>query len=168
MSDWKSNLETAKELLESGIIPESYFEELKAEILKQRDASISSDMIDTAAAEGELEPMEMVLLPAGEFMMGAAPDDKAAYEDEIPHHKVEITKDFYVGKYAVTQRAWETVMGNNPSKYKGKNRPVERVRWFDCILFCNKLSVLEGKEPVYQGLEGYQMGQQFSNRNLSP
>ena len=30
----------------------------------------------------ELEPMEMVLIPAGEFMMGAAPDDKAAYEDE--------------------------------------------------------------------------------------
>jgi len=109
--------------------------------------------------------VEMVLIPAGEFMMGALPDDEHAKDWEKPCHRVKITKDFYVGKYPVTQKAWEAVMENNPSKYKVKNRPVEQVRWFDCILFCNQLSELEGKQPVYQGLEGYQIGQQFTDKN---
>ena len=46
--------------------------------------------------------------------MGAAPDDKAAYEDEIPHHKVEITKDFML-KISSDTKLWKAVMDNNPS-----------------------------------------------------
>ena len=92
---------------------------------------------------------EMVLISGGEFMMGALPNDDAAFDEEKPHHKVEITKDFYVGKYLVTQALWEFVMRNNPSEFKGASHPVECVTWFDCVEFCNKLSELEGKEPVY-------------------
>ena len=97
---------------------------------------------------GKAQPT-MVLIPTSEFMMGALPNDKEAYDDEKPLHKVRITKDFYVGKYPVTQTLWESVMGNNPSYFKGANRPVENVSWFDCVEFCNKLSKLEGKELVY-------------------
>ena len=93
--------------------------------------------------------VEMLLIPAGEFMMGALPDDENASVSEKPRHKVEITKDFYVGKYPVTQKLWAVVMGSNPSWFKGENRPVENVSWFDCIDFCNQLSKQEGKEPVY-------------------
>ena len=97
-----------------------------------------------------LKLMELrVLIPVCEFMMGALPDDEDGHDREKPCHKVEITKDFYAGKYPVTQALWELVMGNNPSKFKGANRPVENVSWFDCVEFCNKLSKLEGKEPVY-------------------
>ena len=93
---------------------------------------------------------EMMLIPAGEFMMGALPDDEEADDDdEKPRHKVEITKDFYVGKYLVTQKLWKAVMGNNPSTLKGEERPVGNVSWYHCVKFCNKLSELEGKEPVY-------------------
>ena len=92
---------------------------------------------------------ELVLIPAGEFMMGALPDDGYAYDFEKPRHKVEITKDFYVGKYPVTQKLWEAVMGSNPSGFKGEDRPVETVSWFDCVAFCNKLSKKEGREAVY-------------------
>ena len=98
--------------------------------------------------EGSLEH-ELVLIPAGEFMMGALPDDDEAEDDDKPHHKVKITKDFYVGKYPVTQSLWKAVMGNNLSEFKREDLPVEKVSWFDCVDFCNKLSELEGKELVY-------------------
>ena len=52
--------------------------------------------------------MEMVLIPAGSFLMGDAVVK--------PVHKVRITKPFYLGKYEVTQEQWEAVMGNNPSR----------------------------------------------------
>ena len=100
---------------------------------------------------------EMVLIPKGEFIMGALEDDSDAYDREKPRHKVTLTQNFLIGKYQVTQVLWESVMGSNPSRFNGANRPVEKVSWFDCVLFCNKLSELEGLEPVYGGLGDYQV-----------
>jgi len=101
---------------------------------------------------------EMVRVPAGEFMRGALEDDQDAYDDERPRHKVTLTRDFLMGKYAVTQALWDSVMGSNPSTFTGANRPVECVSWFDVVAFCNKVSELEGLEPVYDGLGDYQVG----------
>ncbi|MEZ4688491.1 MAG: formylglycine-generating enzyme family protein [Bacteroidia bacterium] len=47
---------------------------------------------------------------------------------------------FHMGKYPVTQREWEAVMGNNPSVYKGANNPVENVSWHDCREYIKKLN----------------------------
>ena len=69
--------------------------------------------------------LEMVLIPAGEFMMGSPDSDKDAMDEEKPQHRVRITKPFYLGKYLVTQEQWEAVMGNNPSNFKGPKNPVE-------------------------------------------
>lgn len=90
---------------------------------------------------------EMVRVPAGEFMMGAMDDD--AKDWEKPLHKVTLTKDFLVGKYAVTQVLWESVMESKPSAFEGGTRPVECVSWYNCLEFCNKLSELEGLELIY-------------------
>jgi formylglycine-generating enzyme required for sulfatase activity len=91
--------------------------------------------------------IEFILVPAGEFMMGAVPQDKEADDDEKPQHKVRITKPFYMGKYPVTQEEWEKLMGNNPSEFKkaGKRAPVETVSWNDCQEFIKKLNQKEGK-----------------------
>ena len=49
----------------------------------------------------------------------------------------------------VTQELYQRVMNRNPSKFKGKDRPVERVNWYDAIKFANKLSSMEGLEQCY-------------------
>ena len=49
----------------------------------------------------------------------------------------------------VTQREWTEVMGNNPSAYKGDERPVENVSWWEAIRYANLRSVREGLDPCY-------------------
>ena len=58
-------------------------------------------------------------------------------------------KDFYIGRFPVTQDLYEEVMGKNPSHFKGARHPVENVRWYDAVYFCNKLSEKFGYTPVY-------------------
>ena len=88
--------------------------------------------------------LEMVLIPAGEFLMGSPDSDKDASRNEKPQHRVRITKPFYLGKYLVTQEQWEAVMGNNPSNFKGPKNPVEQVSWDDCQQFLEKLNAKVG------------------------
>ena len=67
--------------------------------------------------------MEMVLIPAGEFMMGCRRTARRLARSR--QHRVSITKPFYLGKYEVTQEQWQAVMGSNPSHFKGPKNPVE-------------------------------------------
>ncbi|MGD0900448.1 MAG: formylglycine-generating enzyme family protein, partial [Thermoguttaceae bacterium] len=80
--------------------------------------------------------MDLVLIPAGSFIMG----DQKGDADEKPLHKVTITKPFYLGKHLVTQEQWQAVMGDNPSWFKGPKDPVENVAWDDCQAFLGKLN----------------------------
>ncbi len=93
---------------------------------------------------GKSVKLEMVLIPAGEFMMGSPDSDKDAQSLDKPLHRVRITKPFYLGKYLVTQEQWQTVMGSNPSYFKGPKNPVEQVSWEDCREFVEKLNVKAG------------------------
>jgi formylglycine-generating enzyme required for sulfatase activity len=88
--------------------------------------------------------MEFVMIPAGSFMMGSADDDKDAWSVEKPAHKVTISKPFYLGKYEVTQAQWEAVMGNTPSRFKGRTNPVEQISWNDAQAFIYRLNKQEG------------------------
>lgn len=95
--------------------------------------------------------LELVWCPPGTFMMGSPADEKCRGDDEV-QHQVTLTKGFWLGKYPVTQRQWEIVMGNNPSHFKKKKllglfgcqtqpeHPVETVSWDDCQAFCKKLN----------------------------
>ena len=58
-------------------------------------------------------------------------------------------RNFKMLNTEVTQKLYTSVMGSNPSYYKGDNNPVERVSWYDAIYFCNKLSEKLGFTPVY-------------------
>ena len=99
MSDWKSELEEAKELFEAGIISESDFEELKSEVLKKRDSLISYGVIDETSAAGESDLVEMVLIPAGEFMMGVGADTEVVADHNfLGNYKMNVD---------MTERNWE-------------------------------------------------------------
>ena len=79
--------------------------------------------------------------------MGSPNQEKGRALDENPH-RVTVTA-FYMGKYEVTQREYEALMGDNPSRVKGPDFPVENVRWLDAVKYCNARSVKEGLSPAY-------------------
>ena len=98
--------------------------------------------------------IEMVWIPAGMFTMGS---DDTADMDASPPHQVTLTTGFYMGIYQVTQEQYQAVMGTNPSYFSSNptsgdvqaRRPVESVSWYDAIVFCNRLSIMEGLNPAY-------------------
>jgi len=84
--------------------------------------------------------VEMVSLPAGQFLMGSSESDYGK-----PQHQVKVNS-FAIGKYPVTQAQYQAVMGNNPSHFKNNpQNPVEQVSWDDAQAFCQKLSEITGK-----------------------
>ena len=88
--------------------------------------------------------MTFAWIPPGTFLMGS-PQEEPEREDDETLHEVTLTRGYYLGIHAVTQAQWQAVMGNNPSRFKGKNRPVEMVSWNDCQEFVTKVSQREGK-----------------------
>lgn len=81
--------------------------------------------------------MEMVWCPPGTFMMGSPENEKDRSDDET-RHQVTLTKGFWMAKYEVTQKQWKSVMEENPSEFKGDDRPVDSASWYDCMEFCQK------------------------------
>lgn len=91
---------------------------------------------ETAAAP------EMVRIAGGTFLMGD--------EDEVDASPHEVTVSaFFMDRNLVTQAQFEKVTGENPSRWKAPENPVEQVRWSDAVRYCNKRSELEGLKPCY-------------------
>ena len=88
--------------------------------------------------------LEMAIIPAGEFIMG----DEGGDEDEKPAHKVQLSA-FYMDTHEITQKAYQALMEQNPSKSKGPEKPVEQVDWYHAALYCNLRSLKEGLKPAY-------------------
>ncbi len=65
--------------------------------------------------------MEFVSLHAGSFMMGS----ENGKPDEKPVHRVNISREFLIGRYEVTQGEWKIVMGREHAGFKGNNLPVQ-------------------------------------------
>ena len=79
--------------------------------------------------------------------------------------------DIEVCKYLTTQKMWLEVMENNPSGFKGDNRPVETVSWWEVLEYCNRLSEKYGLEPVYElskSSEGILMIKELGGKIVSP
>jgi len=96
---------------------------------------------DAAAPDG------MVRINGGTFSMGSPANEPEREDDEVQHQVT--VGSFYLGKYEVTQKEYQEVMGTTPSGFKGDNLPVESVSWFDAVEYCNKRSQREGLTPAY-------------------
>jgi len=82
--------------------------------------------------------LELVLVPAGEFLMGTPePDEEAFSVSWMSQHPVRITKPFYLGKYKVTKEEWQAVMGDNSGHSK---EPKHELSFDDCQKFLKKLN----------------------------
>lgn len=94
--------------------------------------------------------LQMVLIRSGSFIMGS-PDSEVDRESDETQHRVNISSDFWLGTYEVTQYEWRSLMGNNPSSFSscGDDCPVETVNWFEAVAFANTLSRSEGLQECY-------------------
>jgi formylglycine-generating enzyme required for sulfatase activity len=88
---------------------------------------------------------EMVVIPAGRFLMGSPGTEPFRLADEGPQRWVDVPR-FAMGKFEVTQGQWQAVMGSNPSRFKdcGSNCPVENVSWHDVQEFVRRLNQRTG------------------------
>ncbi|KST65484.1 formylglycine-generating enzyme family protein [Mastigocoleus testarum] len=98
--------------------------------------------------------LEMMLIPDGTFIMGAPETEEGSSDSERPQHEVEVPS-FSMGKYAITQAQWKTIaaldkverdLELDPSNFKGDNRPVEQVSWYNAVEFCARLSNNSSRE----------------------
>jgi len=127
-----------------GNFSDQWYEAREAEIGRvEKECEAKSKALNKAWREeedlGQGVKLEMVLVPAGRFMMGSPKKEKDRDDDET-QHEVTLTKPFYMGKYEVTQEQWEAVMGKNPNSTKGASLPVMNVSWGDCQEFIEKLN----------------------------
>ncbi|HBH71925.1 MAG TPA: formylglycine-generating enzyme family protein [Synechococcales bacterium UBA10510] len=105
--------------------------------------------------------VELILMriPAGSFLMGSAEEEEGSRANERPLHRVQVG-EFLMGRTPVTQAQWRAVaewepkegekpwgmqLDPDPSRFKGANRPVEKVRWAQAREFCRPLRQRTGK-----------------------
>ena len=118
---------------------EAPFTKIKANEKQNEVAKILRKEVEEKVDLGNGVRLDLVLIPAGKFVMGSPPTEIGHHTSET-QHEVTLTKPFYIGKYEVTQEQWETISGNNPSETKGPNLPVTSVSWDDCQTFIKKLN----------------------------
>jgi formylglycine-generating enzyme required for sulfatase activity len=100
------------------------------------EASLPADTTKPGTVMSNQLGIEFVYIPSGSFIMGS--DGGGA--DERPARRVTIRRGFYMGRFEITQAQWRTVMGENPSNFKGEDLPVEQVSWTDAQNFIRKLN----------------------------
>jgi formylglycine-generating enzyme required for sulfatase activity/tRNA A-37 threonylcarbamoyl transferase component Bud32 len=133
----RNNVSTGGSTASKSVIPVATkllvapFTEAKAKEVQKQVAKALSKEVEEKEDLGKEVKIDLVLIPAGKFMMGEPGKD----------HEVTLTQPFYMAKYEVTQEQWESVMGSNPStKTKGPKLPVTDVSWPDCQDFIKKLN----------------------------
>jgi formylglycine-generating enzyme required for sulfatase activity len=102
---------------------------------------------------GEGVALTMVKIVAGSLLMGSAKDEPERSDAEGPQHDVTLGA-FFMAQTPITQAQWRAVAGwkkvgrdlqPDPSYFKGANRPVEKVSWFDALEFCRRLNQRTGQ-----------------------
>jgi formylglycine-generating enzyme required for sulfatase activity len=86
-------------------------------------------------------------IPAGRFTMGSPTAEEGRDSDES-QHEVVLSRGFFLAETECTQEQWDRVMGSNPSKFQGKDRPVEQVNWGEAVEYCRKLTLKQRGEGV--------------------
>lgn len=97
--------------------------------------SCSGTVSPTAVVNG----ITLVSIPGGTFMMGS--EDGSDHERPVVQVRIS---SFEIGATEITQAQWRSVMGSDPSYFRGDDLPVEMVSWNDAMEFCRRLSETTG------------------------
>jgi formylglycine-generating enzyme required for sulfatase activity len=98
--------------------------------------------------------IDLMHIPGGVFLMGSSDDEEGREKNEGPQHWVKVP-EFFMGRYPVTQAQWQAIAGlrkidldlhPNPARFKGENRPIESIRWYEAVEFCRRLSDYTGRD----------------------
>jgi formylglycine-generating enzyme required for sulfatase activity len=107
----------------------------------------SETIIDIPGLPAGAKSLVLVKIPAGHFSMGS--DDFGwSYPSEVPPHRVDISYDFHIGKYEITQAQWRAIMGGWPgdapsdNEGAGDDYPAYNISWQDCNNFIAELNKL--------------------------
>ena len=134
-----------KDLTDKPELAKEDFNDYGSAAIRQIDL-IKVDIFRSAPAKSNLP--EMVVIPGGEFTMGA----NAAHPDETPAHQAKIS-GFALGKYEVTNAEFEKFMPEHKLRRDGfswrDREPVIYVSWRDAAKYCNWLSRQHGLTPAY-------------------
>lgn len=90
--------------------------------------------------QGHKITQRMRWIEPGNFQMGSPEDEPEREDNEGPQHPVTFQQGYWLFDTACTQALWEAVMGENPSRFKGPDRPVDCVRWNECQDFLKLLN----------------------------
>ena len=94
--------------------------------------------------------MELTYVEEGFVRMGS----ENLVNRASPVHRVQITQAFWIGTCEVTQKQYEALTGENPSRFPGDTNPVETVDWNDAVAFCKMLTERErDAERLPEGFE---------------
>jgi formylglycine-generating enzyme required for sulfatase activity len=95
---------------------------------------------------------EMIVIPAGEFLMGSAPDEKGHSKDEGPQHRVRFERPFAVSMFPVTFAEWDACVAYgdcdahvSDSRFGRGQHPVINVSRADAQRYATWLSRMTGK-----------------------
>ena len=117
----------------------------KAEAMRARMAS--GGAFRAEAGERLVLGLAVRWVPSGRFTMGSPSSEPDRSSDEV-QHEVVLTRGFFLAETECTQGQWESVMGGNPSHFKGSERPVEQVSWGEAVEYCRKLTDKQRAEGI--------------------
>ena len=89
--------------------------------------------------------------PGGTFVMGSPTTEEGRQQFAETQHPVNVGT-FWLAETELKKAQWKAVMGRNPSDFKGDDRPVEKVNWYDVQEFIKKLNSRTEKQFRLLGL----------------
>ncbi|MGK7957835.1 MAG: formylglycine-generating enzyme family protein [Crocosphaera sp.] len=137
---------------------EAYYYKEPLDFNNLDEASENSEVEGDNNLDGEatptVEPLTMIYIPEGEFIMGSHSEEKNRYDNESPQHRVKISP-FFMAQTPITQAQWRAIaslpqvereLNTDPSSFKGDENPVDSINWYDAIECCARLSKYTGRE----------------------
>ncbi len=94
--------------------------------------------------------LEFIRIPPGVFRMGSRTQEPGALNDQYPQHLVRLTRPYWLGRFAITQEDFRTVLHDNPSRFTSHSPslPVENVDYDSALEFCRRLSDLPAERKA--------------------